>query len=61
VGGDVVEQRELIDEPEKERRKLSKESPAWLETWLSGESSMMSLTRSDDSSMKILQYKYVEW
>jgi hypothetical protein len=96
---DVVEQRELDDEPDEERRELDEEwrelgdeqrelgessatsgassvraqrraararrelgeeSPAWLETWSSSESSATSLTRSDKSSVKILQYKYVE-
>jgi hypothetical protein len=52
--------RELGDEPSEERRKLGEESPAWPETWSSGESLTTSLTRSDDSSVKILQYKYVE-
>jgi hypothetical protein len=56
----MVELRELSDEPDEERRKLGEESPAWPETWLSGESSAMSLTRSDESSVKILQYKYIE-
>jgi hypothetical protein len=60
VARDVVEQRELGDEPDEERRKLSEESPTWPKTWLSGESSAMSLTRSEESSVKILQYKYVE-
>jgi hypothetical protein len=60
VIGDVVERRELGDEPDEERQKLGEESPAWPETWSSGESSAMSLTRSDESSVKILQYKYVE-
>jgi hypothetical protein len=60
VAGDVVKQRELGDEPDEERRKLSEESLAWPETWLSGESSATCLTRSDESSVKILQYKYVE-
>jgi hypothetical protein len=60
VDGDVVEQRELGDEPDEERRELNEESPAWPETWSSSESSVMSLTKSDESSVKILQYKYVE-
>jgi hypothetical protein len=60
VAGDVVEQRELSDEPDKVRRKLDKEPPAWPKTWSSGESSTTSLTRSDESSVKILQYKYVK-
>jgi hypothetical protein len=46
VDGDVVERRELGDEPDKERRKLGEESLAWPETWSSGESSAMSLTRA---------------
>jgi hypothetical protein len=53
---DVVEQRELGDE----RRELGKESLMWAETWSSNESSATSLTRSDGSSARILQYKYVE-
>jgi hypothetical protein len=40
---DVVEQRELDDEPDEERQKLSEESPAGPETWSSGESLAMSL------------------
>jgi hypothetical protein len=47
---DVVEQRELSNEPNKERRKLGEESLAWPETWSSGESSATSLTRNDESS-----------
>jgi hypothetical protein len=39
---DVVERREVGDDPNEERRELSEESPVWLETWLSCESSMMS-------------------
>jgi hypothetical protein len=50
------EQRELGDE----RRELGEESPAWPKPWSSSESSATSLTRSDKSSVKILQYKYVE-
>jgi hypothetical protein len=42
------------------RRELGEESLAWPETWLSSESSVTILTRSDKSSVKILQYKYVE-
>jgi hypothetical protein len=61
VARDVVEQRELDDEPDKERRELGEESPAWPKTWSSSESSTSSLPRSDESSVKILQYKYVEW
>jgi hypothetical protein len=49
VAGDVVELRELGDEPDEERRELGEKSPAWPETWLSYESSVMSLTRSDES------------
>jgi hypothetical protein len=60
VAEDVVEQRELGDEPDEERRKLGEVSLAWSETWSSGESLVTSLTRSDESSVKILQYKYVE-
>jgi hypothetical protein len=56
VAGDVVEHRELSDE----QRELGEESPAWPETWSSSESSTTSLTRSDESSARILQYKYVE-
>jgi hypothetical protein len=51
VAKDVVEQRELDDEPDEERRKLGEESPAWPETWSSGESSATSLMRSDESSV----------
>jgi hypothetical protein len=40
VAGDVVEQRELGDEPDEERRELGEESPAWPETWSSSESSV---------------------
>jgi hypothetical protein len=60
VAEDVVELRELGDEPDEERRELGEESPAWPETWSSSESSAMSLARSDESLVKILQYKYVE-
>jgi hypothetical protein len=56
----MVELRELGDEPDEEGRELGEESPAWPEMWSSGESSATSLTRSDESSVKILQYKYVE-
>jgi hypothetical protein len=35
VAGDVVELRELGDEPDKKRRELSEESLAWPETWSS--------------------------
>jgi hypothetical protein len=52
----MVEQRELGDEPDKEpdeeRRELNEESPAWPETWSSSESSVMSLTRIDESSTR---------
>jgi hypothetical protein len=50
VIGDVVERRELGDDPDEERPELSEESPVWLETWSSDESSMTSLTRSDEES-----------
>jgi hypothetical protein len=50
------EQRELGDE----RRELDEESPACPEMWSSSESSATSLARSDESSVKILQYKYIE-
>jgi hypothetical protein len=56
----MVERRELSDEPNEERRELGEMSPAWPETWSSSESSATSLMRSDESSVKILQYKYVE-
>jgi hypothetical protein len=49
VAEDVVEQRVLGDEPDEERRELGEESPARPETWSSGESSVTSLTRSDES------------
>jgi hypothetical protein len=39
----------LRDEPDEERRELGEESPGWPETW-----------SSDESLVKILQYKYVE-
>jgi hypothetical protein len=55
MAGDMVEQRELGDEPNEEQRKLSEESPAWPETWSSDESSTMILTRSDKSSVRNLQ------
>jgi hypothetical protein len=42
---DVVERRELSDDPDKERRKLGEESPAWPETWSSDESSTRSPQR----------------
>jgi hypothetical protein len=60
VTEDVVERRELGDEPDEERRELGEESPVWPETWSSDESSATSLARSDESSVKILQYKYVD-
>jgi hypothetical protein len=44
--------RELGDEPDEERRELGEESPAWPETWSSGESSATSLTRSDENSAR---------
>jgi hypothetical protein len=56
----MVKLRELDDKPDKEGQELGEESPAWPETWSSGESSATSLTKSDESSVKILQYKYVE-
>jgi hypothetical protein len=52
VTGDVVERRELDDELDEEQRELNKESPAWLETWLSDESSTMILTRSEESLVR---------
>jgi hypothetical protein len=51
-GRDVVELRELDDEPDEERRELDEESPAWPETWSSRESSATRLTRSDESSTR---------
>jgi hypothetical protein len=60
VARDVVEQRELGDKLDEERGELGEESPVWPETWSSSESSTTSLVRSDESSVKILQYKYVE-
>jgi hypothetical protein len=33
VAGDVVKLRELGDKPDKERRELGEEFPAWPETW----------------------------
>jgi hypothetical protein len=53
--GDVVERRELGDEPNEERQELGEESPAWPEMWPSDESSAMILTRSDESSTRSLQ------
>jgi hypothetical protein len=50
VTRDVVERRELSNEPDEERRELGEESPAWAETWSSDESSSTNLTRSDESS-----------
>jgi hypothetical protein len=47
----MVELRELGDEPNEEGRELGDKSSAWSAT---------SLTRSDESSMKILQHIYVE-
>jgi hypothetical protein len=52
MAGDVVEQRELGDDPNEEQRELGEESPLWPETWLNCESSVTSLTRSDESSVK---------
>jgi hypothetical protein len=52
VARDVIELRELGDEPDEERRELGEESSAWPETWSSSESSTMSLTRSDESSVR---------
>jgi hypothetical protein len=52
VAGDVVEQRELDEEPDVERRELGEESPAWPKTWSSDESSKRSLTWSDESSAR---------
>jgi hypothetical protein len=57
---DVVERQELGDDPNEERRELGKESPVGAETWSSCKRSVTSLTRSDESSVKILQYKFVE-
>jgi hypothetical protein len=54
VAGDMVEQRELGDEPDEERRKLGEEPLAWPETLSSGESSTTSPMRSDESSVKIV-------
>jgi hypothetical protein len=42
VARDVVELRELGDEPDEERRELGEESPAWPKTWSSDESSTRS-------------------
>jgi hypothetical protein len=52
VVGDVVERRELGDDPDEERRELGVESPVWSEMWSSCESSATSLTRSDESSAR---------
>jgi hypothetical protein len=52
VTGDMVERRELDDKLNEERWELNKESPAWLETWLSDESSAMILTRSEESLVR---------
>jgi hypothetical protein len=52
VARDVVELRELGDEPDEERQELSEKSLVWPETWSSCESSAMSLTRSDKSSAR---------
>jgi uncharacterized coiled-coil DUF342 family protein len=51
----MVEQRELSDEPTEERRELGEESLAWPETWSSSKSSVMSLMRSDESSVRSTQ------
>jgi hypothetical protein len=42
VAGDVVERRELGDDPDEERQELGEESPVWPETWSSYESSARS-------------------
>jgi hypothetical protein len=42
---DVVERRELSDEPNEERRELGEESQVWLEMWSSDESSTKSPQR----------------
>jgi hypothetical protein len=52
VTGDVVERRELGDEPDEERRELGDESLVWPEMWSSSERSATSLTRSDESSAR---------
>jgi hypothetical protein len=49
---DVVERRELSDEPDEERRELDEESPVWSEMWSSDESSAPILMRSDESSAR---------
>jgi hypothetical protein len=49
---DVVEQRELDDDPDEERQELGEESLVCPETWSSCESSATSLTRSDESSVR---------
>jgi hypothetical protein len=46
VTEDVVERRELSDEPDEERRELDEESPMWPKTWSSDESSATSLMRA---------------
>jgi hypothetical protein len=56
----MVELRELGDELDEERLELGEESPVWPEAWSSDESLAMNLMRSDESLVKILQYKYVE-
>jgi hypothetical protein len=55
VPGDVVERRDLGDEPDEERQELSEESPVWPKTWLSCKSSATSLTRSDESLVRCPQ------
>jgi hypothetical protein len=45
VAGDVVELRELGDEPDEERQELDEKSPAWPKTWSSDESSTRSSQR----------------
>jgi hypothetical protein len=45
VAGDVVERRELGDEPDEERRELGEESLAWPDTWSSDKSSTRSPQR----------------
>jgi hypothetical protein len=52
VAGDLIEQRDLGDEPDEERRKIGEESLAWPEMWSDGKSSATSLTRSDESSAR---------
>jgi hypothetical protein len=52
MAGDMVERREVVDDPNEERRELGVESPAWPETWSSGKSLATSLTRSYESSVR---------